>query len=124
MAKRIFCLVLGLSLVAAPDVFAQAGTASYQPSGPKKQLATIIFSGLGGAVLGLSTLSFYGRPQDKLNNIAIGFAIGVIGGTMYTTYQAATKPRSFYSDHFLPEVDEAFRLEPQQPLKLSYQFDF
>src|SRR5580704_14870733 len=32
--------------------------------GPRKQLATIIFAGLGGAILGLSTLSFYGRPQD------------------------------------------------------------
>ena len=41
-------------------------------------LATILFAGLGGSILGLSTLSFYGRPQDKLQNIAIGFAVGVI----------------------------------------------
>lgn len=60
--------------------------------GPRKQMATIIFSGLGGAILGLSTLSFYGRPQDKLSNIAVGFAIGIIAGTVYTTYKAATKP--------------------------------
>ena len=61
-------------------------------SGPKKQLATIIFSGLAGAILGLSTLSFYGRPQDKLPNIAVGAAIGIIAGTVYTTYKAATEP--------------------------------
>ena len=65
-------------------------------SGPRKHLATIIFSGLGGAILGLSTLSFYGRPQDKLNNIGIGFAVGVIAGTGYVTYKMASKPRDFY----------------------------
>lgn len=64
--------------------------------GPRRQLATIIYSGLGGAVLGLSTLSFYGRPQDKLSNIAVGFAVGVIVGTIAVTYSAATNPDEFY----------------------------
>jgi hypothetical protein len=59
-------------------------------SGTRRQLATILFCGLGGAVLGLSTLSFYGRPQDYLGNIGIGFAAGVIGGTIYVTYRSAT----------------------------------
>lgn len=70
--------------------------------GPRRQLATIIYSGLGGAVLGLSTLSFYGRPQDKLSNIAVGFAVGVIVGTIAVTYSAATNPDEFYG---LNEVD-------------------
>lgn len=65
-------------------------------SGTRKQIATIVFAGLAGAVMGLSTLSFYGRPQDKLSNIAVGFAVGVIIGTGYTTYKAATKPREMY----------------------------
>jgi len=59
-------------------------------SGPRRQLATILFAGLGGAILGLSTLSFYGRPQDYLGNIGLGFAVGVIGGTVYVTYKSAT----------------------------------
>lgn len=59
-------------------------------SGPRRQLATIVFAGLGGAVLGLSTLSFYGRPQDYLVNIAIGFAVGVIAGTAYVTFQTVS----------------------------------
>lgn len=67
-------------------------------SGPRKQLATIIYAGLGGAVLGLSTLSFYGRPQEKLSNIAIGFAVGVIAGTAMVTYRAATNPQEFYAE--------------------------
>ncbi len=68
-------------------------------AGPRRQLATIIFTGLGGAVLGLSTLSFYGRPQDKLSNIAIGGAFGIIAGTIYVTYNAATNPQEFYGQN-------------------------
>lgn len=65
---------------------------STKTPGPRRQLATIVFCGLGGAVLGLSTLSFYSRPQEKLSNIGIGAAIGIIVGATYTTYQAATRP--------------------------------
>ncbi|OQW52416.1 MAG: hypothetical protein A4S09_08670 [Proteobacteria bacterium SG_bin7] len=64
--------------------------------GARRQLATIIFAGLSGAILGLSTLSFYGRPQDRLSNIAVGFALGIFAGTIYTTYKAASKPSDFY----------------------------
>lgn len=80
--------------------FAQAAAIEEKPpsGGPRKQLATIIYAGLGGAVLGLSTLSFYGRPQDKLANIAIGFAVGVMAGTVVVTYNAMTNPDEFYGE--------------------------
>jgi hypothetical protein len=64
--------------------------------GPRKQISTIVFSGVAGAILGLSTLSFYGRPQERLSNIAVGAAVGIIIGAMYTTYRAAAEPRDFY----------------------------
>jgi uncharacterized membrane protein YebE (DUF533 family) len=101
MVVRVLSLILAASLLAAiPEVsFAQAkggGSNTEKMGGPKKQLSTIVFAGIAGAILGLSTLSFYGRPQDKLSNIAIGFAIGVIGGAVYTTYKAASAPRDFY----------------------------
>lgn len=132
MAKRILCSVLAFSFLSfvPPQAFAQ-GQSYQQPAGPKRQLATIIFAGLGGAVLGLSTLSFYGRPQDRLNNIAIGFAIGVISGTIYTTYQTATRPRSYYS---LLEAEGLRELEmngdrfqasaSEMTIPLSYQISF
>lgn len=132
MAKRVFCsiLILGfLSLSLSPQAYGQ-GTNYQQPAGPKRQLATIIFAGLGGAVLGLSTLSFYGRPQDKLNNIAIGFAIGVISGTIYTTYQTATRPRSFYSlteSEALKNFEnqsERFQASSEWTIPVAYQFSF
>jgi len=75
-------------------------------TGPRKQLATIVFAGLGGAILGLSTLSFYGRPQDKLSNIAIGFAFGVIGGTALVTYKAATNPSELYGEQLMLEREQ------------------
>ena len=86
-----------MSFALAPTFSWAQGSQTYQAPGPKKQLATIIFAGLGGAALGLSTLSFYGKPQEKLNNITVGFAVGVIVGTIYTTYQAATRPHAYYS---------------------------
>jgi len=64
--------------------------------GPRKQLATVIYAGLGGAVLGLSTLSFHGRPQDHLESIFGGFAIGIIVGAIYSSYGVAKDPNKLY----------------------------
>ena len=101
MVVRFIKIFLVLTLTTSA-VFAQQAADPNGPtsvsSGPRKQLATIIFAGLAGAILGLSTLSFYGRPQDKLSNIAVGFAIGIIVGTSYTTYKAATEPYEYLSD--------------------------
>lgn len=66
-------------------------------AGPRKHMSTIVLGGVAGAILGLSTLSFYGRPQDKLSMVPMGAAVGIIIGTMYTTFKAATEPRDFYS---------------------------
>ncbi len=99
--RLILVTVIAFSLSLSP-VHVQAQVSPYDTGaettagGPRKQLATIIFAGLGGAILGLSTLSFYGRPQDHLSNIAIGFGVGIIGGTILMTYQAASNPREFY----------------------------
>ena len=109
-----------------------AGTAGEQKgqslSGPRKQLATIVFAGLGGAILGLSTLSFYGRPQEKLNNIAIGFAFGIITGTTYVTFKAATNPQELYGRQAEPIEESASRRaeisQENAPLKFSMTFEF
>ena len=99
-------------------------------SGTRRQLATIIFSGLGGAVVGLSTLSCYGRPQDRLSNIAIGFAVGVIAGTIFTTYQTATKPREYLGQESERQLlltqrggDFAFQQNQASPT-LGWNFSF
>lgn len=122
---RVFilsALILTSTFTLNTNVHAQSVSASssQELTGTRKQIATIIFAGLAGAVLGLSTLSFYGRPQDKLSNIAVGFAIGVISGTVYTTYQAATAPYDNYQVLRTNFDDEAsLRLAGQQAS--SYQ---
>ena len=102
MIRLILC---ALMMIPTVNAFGQDQSQSQdnQPNviekyGPRRQISTIVYCGLAGAVLGLSTLSFYGRPQDKLTNIPIGFGIGVVIGTIYMTYQAAANPDEFYRD--------------------------
>lgn len=67
----------------------------------KSQVAKILLSSLGGAVLGISTLSFYDRPQDHLSNVAIGGVIGVVLGSVYVTresLESQVNPISSFED--------------------------
>jgi len=114
----LICLILVSPVGAQEEEEKPAGI-----GGPRRQLAVIIFAGLGGAILGLSTLSFYGRPQEKLANIAVGFALGVITGTIYVTYRAATIPRQSFATL---EPYEKFHWRPPATgpptLQLGYKF--
>jgi len=127
----IAVLVVGLS---ASQTLAQNTLSgnNRQIIGPRKQLVMIIFSGLAGAALGLSTLSFYDRPQDRLSNISIGFAGGIIAGTAYTTYQTVTKSQHYYKT-MLPQLEQEQMLVSQKtvlskqdlsPLRLSWEWSF
>ena len=139
MAQSIakILISISLSLTFFSTAFAQGAGApptaqneeKTKTNGPRKQLATIIFAGLGGSVLGLSTLSFYGRPQDNLANIAVGFAVGVISGTILVTFRAATNPAEFYGTQYRPDESinqstSLLALEQAQPFKFNYQFSF
>lgn len=137
--KRLVLVLLVLTTTSS--AFAQntpppPGTPGEQKSnalsGPRKQLATIVFAGLGGAILGLSTLSFYGRPQDNLRNIAIGFAVGIIAGTALVTFKAATNPQELYGEpatanslHLVAASSEpVVRADLESPLGASWVFNF
>lgn len=100
MVRSLTAVMLCFALVFAPtSSWAQANDgATSRSGGPRKQVTVIIFAGLAGAILGLSTLSFYGRPQDKLANIPVGAAIGIIIGATYSTYRAASEGRNFYDN--------------------------
>lgn len=115
--KKLFialvCTQLVFSTAWAQEEDAEASTST---RGPRKQLATIVFAGLAGATLGLSTLSFYGRPQEKLKNVPIGLALGVIVGAVYTTYRVSTRPYQY------EEVDN-FQLEREEQLKSDIRFE-
>ena len=125
VARALLSFVLVFSFATLPELSFAAGTNTEKVSGPKKQLSTIVFAGVAGAILGLSTLSFYGRPQDKLSNIAVGFAIGVISGAIYTTYKAASQPRDFYRNATLWEEEERNKemryTYGETPIKANFQ---
>ena len=130
-AVKFVMLLLSFSLVLTflPETsFAQVDQAQTSAgAGPRKKLATIIFSGLAGAILGLSTLSFYGRPQDRLSNIAVGFAVGIISGTVFTTYQAATQPQDLYAmdEKINPLWADNRSLQKNSPTyQLGYEWSF
>lgn len=123
-------LCMSLFCITPCSAYAAPGTSQTSTQSPRRHLANIVFAGLAGAVLGLSTLSFYGRPQDRLSNIAVGFAIGVIGGTAYTTYKAAAAPRDFYGFDREPELWKVAResrpteVGLDKASQLSWRFEF
>ena len=76
-----------LTLIFVFSANAANAQTSLMSSGLRRNIATVMFFGVGGAVLGLSTLSFYGKPQEHIENITVGLAIGLIGGTVYVVSQ-------------------------------------
>ncbi len=114
MKVRYTLLLICLYMVPAQS-FAQAPNSPGQPMTRDKivsrtlsrQVNHILMGTFCGGVLGLSTLSFYGRPQDKLSVIPIGMALGTIIGAVYSTAQVATNP-----DDYLAAQD--YSMEPRK----------
>lgn len=89
----------------------------------RKSVATIIFAGLGGAVLGLSTLSFYGNPQDHLGNISTGFALGIVAGTAYVTVESTSpQPVTQLKPWDIPTNPAQVKARPYNVSLLQYSF--
>lgn len=102
-------LVFIISLVFYSNVFAESTSRTYNSSGSsvRGQVARIMMSGLGGAVFGVSTLSFYGEPQKHLSNVAIGAAIGLLIGSAYVTSE------SLKEDYLYTDQSDAFSYRNQ-----------
>lgn len=92
--------LLRVALLSLPLVFSAPGLAqskgssggSNSPYDTRNTVGVILLSGLVGGVLGLSTLSFYDRPQDHIRNITIGAGIGVIASALFMTAAVASTP--------------------------------
>jgi|SRR5690606_12129610 len=95
-------------------------------------------AGLGGAILGLSTLSFVEEPSEHLKNILVGGAIGIIAGVGIVAYMQATKSETIYKqgaeyspiDFSTNQRTAWHRLQHQKntvtnpPSQIGYQFSF
>ncbi len=87
MKKLItLCLLLAFSFQASAQT-------SFKEEGIR-DLTTVAGLGLGGAVLGLSTLSFVEEPSDHLKNILIGGAVGIVIGVGVVAYNQASKSQA------------------------------
>ncbi|MEZ0393342.1 MAG: hypothetical protein ACAH59_14075 [Pseudobdellovibrionaceae bacterium] len=113
-----FILIFLSSFLVCQMSLAQTSTSSGL-IGFRRGLATVMFAGLGGAILGLSTLSFYGEPQEHVGNVWTGFAIGVLGGSAYVVAQSQKSTSS--------AMDLAAPLPPvakRAPMLFQYSWEF
>ncbi|OIQ19047.1 MAG: hypothetical protein BM556_07110 [Bacteriovorax sp. MedPE-SWde] len=87
----IFCIALNF-------VIAQSAVAEEKSfvDDSIRDVAIIAGTGAGGAVLGLSTLSFVEEPGDHLKNIVVGGAIGIIVGVGIVAWGQANKSKGLY----------------------------
>lgn len=92
----IFKIVLSLTLI-TNTVFAQDDGDIVKDS--LRDISIVAGTGLGGAVLGLSTLSFVEEPKEHLDNILIGGSIGIIVGVAIVAWGQATKSKGLYEDN-------------------------
>lgn len=84
-------LVLILSCVLLTSSISGAQTQTQTGRAVKRNVAAVLFASLGGAILGLSTLPFYGEPHEHTGNISTGALIGLAAGLGYVIYDS-TKP--------------------------------
>lgn len=87
----------------------------------RRGVAFSIFSSIGGAVLGLSTLPFYDNPQDHTNNINIGALLGLLVGGGYMLRESIkTENRQISRGDFNMKPSQVFLL----PEKVTVVWNF
>jgi hypothetical protein len=95
--KKSFLLCLSFFLFLNPLASAQQGGDILKET--MTDMYIVAGAGLGGAVLGLSTLSFVEEPSEHLNNIIVGGAIGIIIGVGVVAWRQANKSSDLYKQN-------------------------
>lgn len=90
MKRMLLVLCVLTSLITSQNISAQEGNESLFDDS-LKDIAIVGGLGAGGAILGLSTLSFTEEPSEHLKNIVVGAAIGIIIGVGVVAYSQAAK---------------------------------
>jgi hypothetical protein len=119
--KRLLVLGAALAVFSFQALPAQAQSSTTHI---KRNMAAIMFAGLGGAVLGASTLSFYGSPSDHTGNIWMGLGVGLIAGATYVIYREAQAPAVDYGKVQWP-TNPSQMLAAQKHFNIyNYKFEF
>jgi hypothetical protein len=93
--KYIYILVFSIVVFHAQVVLSEDGSSNVFEKSVRDSY-TVVGLGLGGAVLGLSTLSFVNKPKDHLKNIVIGGAVGIIIGVGIVAMSHASRSQGVY----------------------------
>ncbi len=111
--KLACSLLLALTFILPSRGFAQDAQSSDDiVASTQNDILLVGAAGLGGAVIGLSTLSFYDKPSQSLGNIWTGAAIGIIAGVIIVALGHAQKTQdnlTTYSPKTTPEFSTAAR---------------
>lgn len=138
ISQGLRTLVLIFSMALSQNLFAQdgdAGAGGENMIGDSLMDLSIVGAcGIGGAVLGLSTLSFVEEPSDHLKNIAVGGAVGIVLGVGIVLFNQATKSHgSLNSAQLAPKLDPIAEwnrdysralVKTSSPSQFSYSFQF
>lgn len=138
LSYKFLTLIQLISLILAAPVWAQDDSAGEDIIRDSMQdLSIVVGLGVGGAVLGLSTLSFVEKPSDHLNNILAGASLGIIAGVAVVAYKQATKSNAGYrasvqrpqfsTDERLSWHNQNFethRSMISSPAEIAYSFNF
>ena len=89
--KKWLCFLLIFQLLTLNLAFGQEGGEDDILKNTQNDFMIVAGATLGGAIIGLSTLSFYDKPSQHTNNIWGGAAIGVIVGVIFVAYSSAQK---------------------------------
>ncbi|MFP5490553.1 MAG: hypothetical protein ACLGG0_03585 [Bacteriovoracia bacterium] len=104
--KVIFSLVLTLSLLSPSLVWAQVAEGEEDiVANTQNDIFLIAGAGVGGAILGLSTLSFYDKPSKNLANVWTGAALGIIAGVVIVAIGHANKSQETLAVEAKPSQD-------------------
>ena len=106
--KLLSSLLVALALVLPQGALAQEKDDLVKNT--QNDLVLVGAAGLGGAVLGLSTLSFYDKPSKHVSNIWMGAAIGIIAGVIMVAVGSAQKSQETLDDQeaFSPKTTPDF----------------
>ncbi len=96
--KKCLSFALIFSLLTLNMAFAQAEDDII--SSTQNDIMLVGIAGASGAILGLSTLSFYDKPSTHISNVWTGAAIGVIAGVIWVAYNSASKNQ----EHLISQV--------------------
>ncbi len=87
--KKLLCFVVCFQLLTVNFALAQQEDDVIKNT--QNDMMIVMAAGAGGAVLGLSTLSFYDTPSKHLPNVWTGAALGIIAGVIFVAYNSAQK---------------------------------